>query len=366
MKTIVVSLILCAALPSAAQGNLAKKASEGAFSKSAEQILRQAVPNNILRNARVAQGKILPGGSPTTAPYMQDIERHIFRHVPPRGISRLEDPTPAQARQVSAWYTQVMNNFKQFRKEMDGFLYYQSKPSEKRVLSVSERGMWARKIVQMNFQLEKIRPFIFSKDEAYQAACAYVAYAARIVDPLLCSAVSLPLYASPNRVYKQSEFFLHAPRAWRTVRLGKNSPQQLTIVVLNDEPELLDNFLWLQQSGTLPKGWQVFCYTEPEKLIQDVTRQIQKPDLILTDIIVPGGGGYYVTGMLRAAGYQGAIVGLSAFTEKDSMGRNMFAAGFDGMIYSPLELEYDPQWGNKILDKIHYYFYYRRLHGWQR
>ena len=366
IRSLWVVLVLAVAWPCAAQGNLVKKTAETVLSKKAGQLLRPNVHNNILRQARVAQGKILLGGKPVLPDYQKNIERHLFTYVRPRGISRLEEPTLEQAAYVMHGYHQAMKHFKEFRQEMDPFLYYQSKPAEKRALAPAEKSYWAGKIMQMNFQLEKIRPFTFSQDEAYRAAREYVAYAAKVVDPLLCGAVAKPLYACPNRTYKQAEFFLHAPRGRRSARLLQALPKQLNIAVLNDEPELLENLLWMQGNKELPAGYKMDCYSNTETLLNAITKQGKKPDVILTDIVVPGGGGFYLTGALRAAGYKGVILALSAFAERDRMGRQMFEAGFDGMIYSPLELEYDPHWGSKILDKLRNYYYYSRLHGWQR
>lgn len=366
IRSLLVMLVLAVAWPCAAQGNLIKKTAEKAISKEAGHVLRPAVQSSALRNVRVVQGKILLGGKPVLPDYQKNIERHLFTYVRPRGISRLEGPTAEQAAYVMHEYRQAMKYFEELRKEMDPFLYYQSKPAEKHTLAPAEKSYWTEKIMELNARLEKIRPFIFSKDEAYRAAREYVAYAAQVVDPLLCGVVDQTRYACPNRTYNQAEFFLHAPRGRQSARLAQALPKQLRIAVLNDEPEVLDNLLWMQENKELPDGYEIYCYSNTETLLYAITKQGQKPDVILTDIVVPGGGGFYLTGTLRAAGYKGVILAMSAFAEREQMGRRMFEAGFDGMIYSPLELEYDPHWGSKILDKLRNYYYYSRLHGWQR
>lgn len=367
MKVVAVcALALGLALPCAAQGNVIKKITSEAFEKNASQLLRQGIRIDVLNKARIVQGKILPSGKPVAAPYLNDIERHLFKSVRPRGISLLEGARAEQVAEVLDRYHQTMKQFEGFRKEMDVFLYYQSKPLERHTLSSAEKGVWSRKIVEMHSQLERLKPFIFSKDPAYQAACEYVAYAAQVVDPLLCGAISRPMYASPGRVYKKSEFFLHAPRGKKSARWNNSLPKQLRVAILNDETDLLNNFLWMQQMGGVPAGWKVRCYTDTEKLLQDVLRAAEKPDLIITDLIVPGGGGFYLTGMLRDAGYNGTILALTAFTEKDRVGRRLFESGFDGMIFCPLNWEYDSQWGTAVLEKVRTYFYYRQLYGWKR
>ena len=89
-------------------------------------------------------------------------------------------------------------------------------------------------------------------------------------------------------------------------------------------------------------------------------------DVILTDIIVPGGGGSYLTAMLRERGFEGVIIALAAFQEDASLGRKLFDIGFDGMIPQGIGFEFSDHWQLMIMKRLQNYFYYRDLHGWER
>ena len=112
-------------------------------------------------------------------------------------------------------------------------------------------------------------------------------------------------------------------------------------------------------------GGELDCFTRADDLIDSI-RAGRKYDVILTDIIVDGGGGYYLTNVLRLDGYQGTIIALSAFERDDAMGMEMFNSGFDGMLNLPIGFEYSPFWEADVMRGLNKYFYLRQLNHWLR
>ena len=382
---IVLGLLLSLTMPCLAQKNLFKSLGEKgaltrAFSKNAQQVLGTQSSSEVLRHARVVQGKILPGPKPEVSKYISNIERHIFAPAPAlSGISLLQDPTPEQVVRVGLLYRRVMEEFKKFKKEMDVFLYYQSKPSEKRSLMPVERGEWASKIGHMHAQLDRLKTCISPADPAYKAAREYVAYAAEVVSPFMKGILLGTRQDRTDRVYKQEEFFLYTPKAnedaaWKgmlpaAVRARQTAgklPHGIKMAVLNDRYSVLRRMQELNQAQKFFPGWEISYYQDTEALLNAVSYQGKEFDVILTDIVVPGGGGFYLTGVLRENKFKGAIIALAAFEEDKEIGQTLFSIGFDAMIPQSIGFERGKHWPLLIMKKLQNYFYYRDLNGWER
>jgi two-component system cell cycle response regulator DivK len=71
--------------------------------------------------------------------------------------------------------------------------------------------------------------------------------------------------------------------------------------------------------------------------------RVQRPDLVLMDVQLPGMDGVEALGRLRADSLTAAIpvVALTAFAMKDDRGR-FLAAGFDGYLEKPLNVREFP------------------------
>lgn len=391
MKGLVFLLVFLTAMPCAAQKNLFKELTgrgflKKVFSKKAPPVLpalQEKARQQFLRNAhaRQVQGKILLAPKPTVSPNMAAIERHIFSSIPTDGgmISLLQEPTSRQMVHALRLYNDVMSKFQAFKKETDPFLYYQSKPSERRTLTPVERGQWAEKISRMHAQLMRLKPVASPADPGYKAAREYVAFAADVLSPFLRGTLLANKWARRDREYDFEEFFLHTPKAkkepawkdvlpenWRTKLAAGKLPKGLKMAVLNDNPNVLSRMEEFHRAGLFFPQWQISYYQDTEDILRDASASPKSFDVILTDIIVPGGGGSYLTGMLRERGFAGAIIALSAFEENAHMGRKMFDIGFDGMIPQEIGFEKGRHWPLQIMQKLENYFYYRNLHKWDR
>ena len=383
MKRLLMALAVGFALPCWAQKNLAEELAGGGALKKAfspapiSQWGGKKIPK-ILRGARVVQGKILPGGPRPLNKTTANIERYLFRQVRPEGVSLLNEPTEEQYIQSRAMYDYIMRSFEAFKREMDVFLYYQSKEDEKRTLAAGEQAEWMQKIGKIYHQLLKLKPFISPQDPAYKAALEYVAYAAETVSPVLRGMFVHDAYYRQDRVYVPDEFFLRKPAAFggaelnelsiqeQAHRIARQLPEKLKLAVLNDRPSVLQRMKTFQQAGAFFPGWEISYYDSMEEFFRDMSAHEKQFDMILTDIFVPGGGGFYLTGILRSKGFHGVILALAAFPEQSHTGKKMFALGFDGLISAPFEFEYGDHWPIELMRKVRHYFYYRNLHQWKR
>ena len=379
MKWLLLILSFSVAYPCAAQQHrIIQELTQIGVKRSAEQLSSQAARQARIP-CRVVQGKILPGGKPMLSKGVAEIERYIFSTPRLRGITLLEEPTAAQMRKALTEYHQVMESFQNFKKEMDVFLYYQSKEDEKRTLSAVEKAELMGKISRMHGKLSSLKTFISSEDPAYRAAREYVAYAAELVSPTMRGMWLKSLDQRADRQYRGEEFFLHTPKAnqdasWkgllpgavRVRQVAEKLPPGLKMAVLNDRWSVIARMRQMHLSGKFLPGWDIAYYEDTAALLYDVTRAGKKFDVILTDIIVPGGGGCYLTGELRKKGFSGVIIALAAFEEENKMGKRLFDMGFDGMISMPMMFENGKQWPLRIMKDFQNYFYYRDANGWKR
>ena len=379
MKWIFLLLSFSVAYPCAAQQHrIIQELTQIGVKRSAEQLSSRAARQARIP-CRVVQGKILPGGKPMLSKGVAEIERYIFSTPRLRGITLLEEPTAAQMRKALTEYHQVMESFQNFKKEMDVFLYYQSKEDEKRTLSAVEKAELMGKISRMHGKLSSLKTFISSEDPAYRAAREYVAYAAELVSPTMRGMWLKSLDQRADRQYRGEEFFLHTPKAnqdasWkgllpgavRVRQVAEKLPPGLKMAVLNDRWSVIARMRQMHLSGKFLPGWDIAYYEDTAALLYDVTHAGKKFDVILTDIIVPGGGGCYLTGELRKKGFSGVIIALAAFEEENKMGKRLFDMGFDGMISMPMMFENGSHWPLQIMKNLQSYFYYRDTNGWKR
>lgn len=379
MKWLTLLLALFVAFPCAAQKNVMK-------GLIGHETLKKAMGPNVnpklLRTARISQGKILLGGRKPISQPNVNLDKYVFQRVQPTNVAKLPillyEPSPKEWSNAVLAYVQVMDAFKQFKKEMDIFLYYQSKPGESRQLAGAEKAEWLQKISGMRARLGTLKNIISPNDPAYKAAREYVAYAAGVIDPTLRGMMSEYRIIRKDREYKMDEFFLHTPEgnkgsslmgmmplSVRAAQLNRKLPQGLKMAVLNDRESILKRMKDLNSKVFFP-SWEITTFKNTEELLRAMLVHGQQFDVILTDIIVPGGGGYYLTGTLRDKGYNGVIIALSSYQEEKGLGDGLFNRGFDGMVSLPIGFEEGKEWPYTIMKDMHNYFYYRDLNGWNR
>lgn len=370
-KTILVALAFISAWPCAAQKNPFKwwKSLRSAPARAAE----------VTPAYRVVQGKILHSVRPVVPARQLELEKFVARSVNPTPVQDLVFATTPGISQTAAFeqrYLETMEKFKQFKKETDPFLYYRLKEPKNSGLPPQESRLLSPLVANMEKSLLRLGAVIDAKeDEPLAFALEYVARVRDELAPVLKGMSGAAIYFSrADRTFVGNEFYLHEPefkrwtgmlRRGQAVRQADKLPAGLRVAVLNDRESVLENMTASHKQGVFIRGGKLDCFERADDLISAV-RTGRKYDIILTDIIVEGGGGYYLTNVLRIDGYQGAIIALSAFERDDSMGMEMFECGFDGMLNLPIGFEYSPFWAADVMRGLNKYFYLRGLNHWQR
>lgn len=374
MKKILLSLIvLAAAFPCAAQKNPLK------WLKSLRRPARTA-PVAAPAPLRNVQGKKLPSDArPALSRRQKELEYFVARQVRlarPQRMSFATDPHSAQQAQAFVErYREVMEKFKKFKQETTPFLYYRLKEPGKTDAPRREDQHFLASTLDMERELLRVSAVIDAKeDDELAFALEYVGRVRDELAPMLKGMSGSDLYFSrTDRQFDPEEFYLHDMewkrwtdmfRRGQAAKQARQLPRGLRVAVLNDRPSVMEQMQKSNQKGIFIRGGIVDGYTRADALIEAV-RAGQKYDLILTDIIVPGGGGYYLTKVLRLDGFSGSIIALSAFERDDSMAMDMFERGFDGMLNLPIAFEHSPFWESDVMRGINKYYRLKQENDWQ-
>ena len=272
-------------------------------------------------------------------------------------------------------YQQVMNNFIAFKHHTDPFLYYQTK--DKRPLPPQETRQWLARIYNLKQQLASLRTIVSVQEESLQHAYNYLNEVLRAVAPdVALLTVPQPYQERQDRVYKEEEFFLRPPehnpllRALQHIGIAtggvKALPKNLKIAVFNDNNFAINDLKKQQQAGKLFPTNDVLFSNDSQGLLQQIHKQIFVPDVIITDIcssVAPNG--ISLTQELRNIGYNGVILALTQYPEKEIDGKRFMEYGFDGVI-SSADIRKAAVIRTRMLQALQYHFYYRDLHGWIR
>ena len=136
------------------------------------------------------------------------------------------------------------------------------------------------------------------------------------------------------------------------------------MAVLNDDLDILAMYdTWIKQ-GRLGKNWTLETYHNTEDLVAAV-KSGKNFDLIITDLTVPGGGGYFLTDQVRQLNKRTPIIGCSMYTIDAINAEKMFEQGFDGYIYGGglfEEVSGSVTW----MGYIKYYYSLGKFFNWRR
>ena len=337
-----------------------------------------------LTNVRKVQGKVLPSAPVPNIPQNALLaERLMAQTVPPTDPFRLPlllvDPSYEQRLSAVKQYNATLENFKRFKSDINPVLYYQSKPSERRVLPTLEKAQLVDKILAMHRQLRALNILVAPQDRPLAQANAYVRYAMETVEPNFVNLLDSGLREKrTDRKFNQDEFIMESPKEGKLAALKNYLPYSLRLrqaagklpagikmAVLNDRASALAAIQEKHSTVLCPK-WEITTYQDTEVLLHDVQYGRGQYDIIITDLIVPGGGGYYLTSKLRQEGFKGAIIAATAFQPDEKLSIGLFNRGFDGMISLPENFELQKEWPLDVMTRLNNYFYYRNLHGWKR
>lgn len=338
----------------------------------------------VLNNVRKVQGKVILSAPVPNIPQSSLIaERLMAQTLPPTEPFRLPllliDPSYEQRLAVAKQYKTTLEKFQQFKKEINPVLYYQMKPSERRVLPAVEKARWVDKILAMHNQLRALNILVAPHDQPLVQANLYVQYAMETIEPNFVGLLDSGLREKrTDRKFNQKEFMMDPPKDGRLASLKNYLPYSLRLrqaankmpagikmAVLNDRASALEAIQDKHKTVFCPK-WEITTYHDTEALLNDIKYGRVQYDIILTDLMVPGGGGYYLTASLRHQGFGGVILAATAFQPEERLSIGLFNKGFDGMLSLPENFELNKEWPLEMMEHFNNYFYYRDLNGWKR
>lgn len=352
--------------------------------RQAQALTQIPISTLALTQVRKVQGKVLPSAPAPFAPKSDvSVQRLLSQSPAPtdpyRLILLLMDPSQEQRLAAIKQYQTTLEDFKQFKKEITPVLYYQSKPSERRTLPTQEKAYWVNRILTMQQQLRALNIVVAPQDQALAHANIYVRYAMETIDPSFLGMLDSGLRENrTDRIFKQNEFIMapaktgrlsglkeYLPYALRVRQASGKLPAGLKMAVLNDRVSALNAIKEMHKTVFCPK-WEITTYDDTEALLNDMKYGHAQYDMIITDLWVPGGGGYYLTASLRHQGFKGTIIAATAYQPDEKLSIGLFNRGFDGMLSLPENFELNKEWPLEITEHLNNYFYYRNLHGWKR
>ncbi len=235
--------------------------------------------------------------------------------------------TTAQRREWMANYQMLANDFETFKKNSSTFLFYQSMPSESRILSQEEKCQWLEQMVPLYKRLLDFYPST-QQDEFLVRALNYMETSISLIDPYLVP--RLRLQAQPATHFNMQEFLLYPPAE----QLGDPSIDLdgKNIVLINDDGALLSYFERLVHMGVLLPGANVRTYGEPLHFLLKLAHTSSMPDIIFTDMQLGTSNGYYLASQLRKMGYTGGLIALTSYAETEDNARMLKSGGFDGLV----------------------------------
>ena len=210
------------------------------------------------------------------------------------------------------------------------------------------------------------KPLEMAKTKLEYAYHLYQIYATGVIEPPVQNTLT-DTYKQTAAHFNKHVFFLQepvlpAPKNLLRGVLSKFSksplafPKKLKVAVVADLSVLKDIETMAKEEGL--QDWSLDRYKTPEEFLS--TPQRLSYDLVLTDILIPGGGGIFLTRQLREQRFKGGIVAVTAYPEEEEIGVKLKADGMDGLI--TLSAFDDYFWLERpktIAEKLRYYFYYR-------
>lgn len=281
---------------------------------------------------------------------------------------RLIHPTQDQVQKAVAAYQKVMGDFEPLRKEVSTKLLYKTFPlDEWYSLTPQERRVLILEISSVKGRIQKLRSVVFAQDPALAEAEEWLEKAMQYINPFYVPSMKNRT-RTDNRVFDRKEFFLEYPRslfsADEATAALRTAPANLRIAVLNDQEDILDMYRIWEKQNRLGEGWTVTTYKDTRELLHALQSGAVY-DMIITDLTVPGGGGYYLADQVRDMRLNMPIIGCSMYTADKLDAQKMFDQGFDGYIYGDdmfEELAGSVSWMGYIKN----YYYYKNSHGWSR
>lgn len=223
----------------------------------------------------------------------------------------------------------------------------------------------------------------FGENTALEEMDAYLNYANRFYNTLgtgmyepLEEMEAAPFSRTDNHDFDYLEFGLwgdsikplpkEPDSSWETIKswimgITKRGtlPKKMKVALLQDEEFVVNALKEMKRRGKLD-GWEIdFPNPNAEEFLKG---NYNSYDLILSDIVMPGGGGRYLARQLRAKGYQGSLIVVARF---DSHAEDFYNDGFDGMMFiGDMAHRLTTDKANWLWTRLQNYYLYKQEHGW--
>lgn len=258
--------------------------------------------------------------------------------------------TPQQVQIQSQRYEELMSQFLDFKKNWDSRVFYLELYKNFNAIEPMERKQLLRDGGELASKAKYQLDFLLKDDKPLQQAYDYLVTALEQLEPAyfgIFERKGLPV--REDRSFVPEQFFLKDPSQtqWREMQwadyqplssgakelvapIASQLPKNLHIAFVNDHTGMIGSIKNWVSAGYLGKGATVEVFSTAEALLQT-----QKEfDVIITDLLVPGGGGQYLAYHLRKNGYNKPILALSEYREEDCRATELFNVGIDGYIYA--------------------------------
>lgn len=323
---------------------------------------------NRSRRAAVVTGKV---PLRRQAAVHHGFESVILRPVVPSSPAELRFRlvAPAQELEVEAiqTYNQFFADFSSFRKEADAVVgnALLEGTSVQQVLAPAQINYFTEQLLALEFRLGKLQRVWFPTDPSLKMVREYIEFTSFQFNKFYTPEMpDVPSYAA--RPFSEEEFWmeydwLHKPPQEEELR---TLPENVRLAVLNDNPNILHMYKRWEKEGYFPKGWTVSAYQDARDLLKAVNSG-EKFGLIISDMVVPGGGGRYFVSQLRQRDELTPVIGCSMYERSDLKPEELHQLGFDGYMCGDYMFDSPDGFYSWSL-YIKNYYYHKRVGKYRR
>lgn len=258
--------------------------------------------------------------------------------------------SPSQRAEETRQYYELMTRFSSLKTMWDARLFYlELYPRSNPIGTLEKQDLLdssLRLIVLMGMKLD----YMFASDVPLRRAHDYLVERVEKLEPAYYGVFRRDKLARrTDRAFSEEEFFLRNPAdgnlrdvRWEdyqpssadaraaALAIAKELPQNLRIALVNDHEGMINSFRYWANLGYFGEGAELTAFSSVEALLAGP----QAFDVIVTDVLVPGGGGRYLAQQLRTAGSVTPIIALSEYREEDARAEELFNFGIDGYIFA--------------------------------
>lgn len=258
--------------------------------------------------------------------------------------------SPAQRAEEIQKYYELMARFTTLKTTWDARMFYlRLYPDLNPVGTVEKQALLNDSLRVMRMMGLKL-DYMFASDVALRRAYDYLVDMVEKLEPAYYGVFRRDKQARrTDRAFSEEQFFLRNPAdgnlrdvRWEdyqpssadaratALAIAKDLPPHLRIALVNDHQGMINSFRYWANLGYFGEGAELTSFTSVDALLAGPRTY----DVIITDVLVPGGGGRYLAHQLRAEGSAVPIIALSEYREEDARAEELFNFGIDGYIFA--------------------------------